>query len=159
MTAPLPRLTFDAPWSAETVWWSSARARFVLGRDGGHAVTVDLSRCARGRLRRAYPVAARDVEVQLPDVIAADDLTTVLRVVAQAVRESDPLCRKVIHAVDCDGTGGRPLGGSVALAAAERAGFRHVVDVDIAEAQLSLLVAEPDWVTEVDIDLDRVPGA
>ncbi|GCE44881.1 hypothetical protein Rhow_000507 [Rhodococcus wratislaviensis] len=45
------------------------------------------------------------------------------------------------------------------IAAAEAAGFRYVVDVDVAESELSLLVSEPGWVTEVDIDLEHVPGS
>jgi len=38
-------------------------------------------------------------------------------------------------------------------------GFRHVVDVDVPGEELSLLVREPEWVTQVDADLDRVPGS
>jgi hypothetical protein len=44
------------------------------------------------------------------------------------------------------------------VAAAEAAGFRYVVDVEVPGEDLSLLVAEPEWVTRVDMDLDRVPG-
>ena len=48
------------------------------------------------------------------------------------------------------------------MAAAESAGFRYVVDVDVPDEdgvveQLSLLVREPDFVTHVDMDLDHVP--
>jgi len=41
--------------------------------------------------------------------------------------------------------------------AAEMAGFRPVVDVDVPGAELRLFVAEPVWVSN--IDLQRVPGA
>ncbi|MCL9762118.1 hypothetical protein [Frankia sp. AiPa1] len=44
------------------------------------------------------------------------------------------------------------------VAAAAAAGFRHAVDVEIPGAELSLLVAEPEWVTSVDVDRERVPG-
>jgi hypothetical protein len=63
----------------------------------------------------------------------------------------DPRCRRVVHAV--------PAGQRDQIAAAESAGCRYVVDVDLGREELSLLVAEPDWVTDTDIDIDRVPGA
>jgi hypothetical protein len=45
------------------------------------------------------------------------------------------------------------------LKAAQAAGFRHVIDVDVPGAELSLLVAEPGWVRKVDADIDKVPGS
>jgi hypothetical protein len=45
-----------------------------------------------------------------------------------------------------------------AIAAAESVGFRHAVDVDVPGEELSLLVREPEGVTQVHADLDRVPG-
>lgn len=130
----------------------------MVRREGGRPVTVELVRCVNGRLRLAYPVAARDVEARVSDVTSAKDLTAVLRAIVPAIRESDPQCRKVVYAVEHSGSGRAPLSTAATIAAAEAAGFRYVVDVDIDDAELSLLVAEPEWVTGVDIDLDHVPG-
>ncbi|GAA4965842.1 hypothetical protein HD597_007027 [Nonomuraea thailandensis] len=107
---------------------------------------VRLERCAAGRLRDAYPVAAHDLEVQAPEADAG-----LLRAVVDAVAQADPHCRRVVYAV--------PEGDLNRMAVAESAGFRYVVDVDLADAQLSLLVAEPEWVTRTDMDLDHVPGS
>jgi hypothetical protein len=63
---------------------------------------------------------------------------------------ADPECRRVVFAAS--------VGDLDAVAAAQAAGFRYVLDVDVPDAELSLLVAEPDWVSDVDADLDRVPG-
>lgn len=111
---------------------------------------VVLERCATGRLRDAYPVNGHDLEVRLPGRLSPGEVTTVLETTARAAFERDPRCRRVVFAV--------PAGDLVTMAAAETAGFRYVVDVDIPGAELSLLVAEPEWVTAVDMDLDRVPG-
>jgi hypothetical protein len=74
-----------------------------------------------------------------------------LGLLLRAVLAADPDCRRVVHAV--------PEGDRTAIEAAEAAGFRYVVDVDLHDRQLSLLVAEPGWVTATDLDLDRVPGS
>ncbi|MFF0818183.1 hypothetical protein ACFYVR_23965 [Rhodococcus sp. NPDC003318] len=160
MTAPspFPLPLFAEPWSGEVVSWSDSGGRIVLRRDGERTVTVEFVRCVRGRLRLAYPVSTHDVEVRVADIATADELTAALRVVVPAVREADPRCRKVVYPVVSNGSAREPLGALATIAAAEAAGFRYVVDVDIADAELSLMVAEPDWVTAVDIDLDHVPG-
>ncbi|MEU6408200.1 hypothetical protein [Microbispora sp. NPDC046933] len=108
-------------------------------------VAVRLERCAAGRLRHAYPVAAHDIELQ-----AAEADAGLLRALVDAVAEADPQCRRVVYAV--------PEGDLDRMAVAEAAGFRYVIDVDLADAQLSLLVVEPEWVTRTDMDLDHVPG-
>lgn len=158
MIASLPLPRFEPSRSGEVVSWSDAGGRIVLRPEGARVVTVELVRCAQGRLRLTYPVAAHDVEVRLPDVSTGEDITAALRAVVPAIREADPKCRKVVYAVDGTGSVRGPLSALASIAAAEAAGFRYVVDVDIADAELSLMVAEPDWVTAVDIDLDHVPG-
>ncbi|WP_216896741.1 hypothetical protein [Nocardia alni] len=152
MDEPLRQPHFDAPWSSEIISWSRTRGRLLLGHGESRAATVELQRCAVGRLRHSYPVGARDTEVRLAELSGSGALTDVLRSVAAAIREAEPLCRKVVYAVESDG--GRPA----TVAAVEAAGFRYVVDVDVADAELSLFVCEPDWVTGADIDLDSVPG-
>ncbi|MCX4091057.1 hypothetical protein [Nocardia sp. alder85J] len=123
---------------------------------GGTAATVELQRCAAGRLRSAYPVDRHDVEVRIGPSArtigapAAPLLTELLGALVAGIESADPRCRRILIAI--------APGASALCTAATAAGFRHVVDVDLPGAELSLLVAEPAWVTAVDPDLDRVPG-
>ncbi|WP_431971081.1 hypothetical protein [Nocardia sp. bgisy134] len=113
-------------------------------------VTVDVARCADGRLRVAYPVGAHDVEVRITGAPSAQVLTDALAAATSAILDADPHCRRVVFAV--------PKGDEAGLAAAELAGYRHVVDVDVPGQSLGLLVVEPAWVTAADIDNEHVPG-
>jgi len=161
MTLEFPQPCFVDPWSSEVVSWSDSGGRIVMRRDGDRVATVELVRCVTGRLRLAYPVAVHDLEIRVMDVATFGDLTAVLGAVVSAVWKSDPQCRKIVYAVTRDEPENGPLSPFSAIEAAEAAeaaGFRYVVDVDIADAELSLLVAEPDWVTLVDMDLDHMPG-
>ena len=110
---------------------------------------VVIERCVKGRLRAAYPVAEHDVEVRFPVPPAAAELTPALREVVASVLASDAECRRVVFAA--------AEGDLATLDAAEQAGFRYVVDVDLPDGPVSLAVAEPDWVTAVDMDVDHVP--
>lgn len=114
-------------------------------------MAVALEHCVGGRLRDAYPVNAHDVEVRIDAEVGPAELADALGAAARDAFGADPRCRRVVFAA--------PAGDLAAMAAAEAAGFRHVVDVDIPGAELSLFVAEADWVTNADMDLDRVPGA
>lgn len=147
----LPVPVFSAPWAAETVAWSDRGGRLVLRRSDGFLAAVEIRRCVYTSLRGAYPVAARDVEVRVTASGSDRDLSDTLGTVAVAIRNADPKCRKVVYPAACTGSNSAAL-----RLAAERAGFRHTVDIDLAEVELSLLVSEPEWVTEV--DLERVPG-
>jgi hypothetical protein len=98
-----------------------------------------IERCTAGRLYNAYPVGEYDVEIRLPG--GAD--TGLLRDLVTQIEVSDPRCRRVVYAA--------PAGDLADIAAAEAAGFRYVVDVDLpGDASFSLLVAEPGWVTRLD---------
>lgn len=151
MTAPLPPVDV-AGWELVERSVGRASSRLVLRGPGavgdGSVVDVELERCEVGRLSDAYPVSEHDVEVRVgkpePQV-----LTALLRDVVAAVLSADVDCRRVVFAV--------PDGDLALLSAAEAAGFRFVVDVDLPEGTVSLAVAEPSWVTAVDIDLDAVP--
>ena len=112
---------------------------------------VELTRARKSRLRHAYPVGEHDVEVALSGLAAPGAWTEVLERVVAAVEETDPFCRRVVIATDIEDLD--------ALRSAERAGFRYVLDVDLQGGSYRLAVAEPEWVTRVDMDLDRVPGA
>ena len=109
---------------------------------------IRVGRTLTGRLGAAYPASAHDVELRVTGV-AADQLAGVLAQESDKILAADPECRKVVFAA--------PLGDLDTMRAAEEAGFRYVVDVDIPGESLSLLVKEPSWVTAVDMDLDRVP--
>lgn len=109
---------------------------------------MKLQRCVTGRLRDAYPVNAHDVEVRVTEELPADRLAEMLAKTAREVLGNDPRCRRVVFAA--------PVDDLTRIAAALAAGFRHVVDVDVPGEELSLLVAEPHWVTAM--DSDRVPG-
>ncbi|MFF7474749.1 hypothetical protein [Streptomyces sp. NPDC008092] len=139
----------DPGWEAVPTARGRTTAGFRLRRDG---VTVDvrLERCAAGRLRHTYPAGAHDLEIRVAG--CPDDLLPALpRSLTAAVRAADPHCRRAVLAV--------PAADRGRITAAEAAGYRHAVDVDLGTEELALLVAEPDWVTGTDIDLDRVPGA
>ncbi|MBL7487654.1 hypothetical protein I6A60_19420 [Frankia sp. AgB1.9] len=103
-----------------------------------------------GRLRAAYPAHSHDVEVRLIGVLPEGELAAVLAAAGRDALDADPRCRRVVFAPAATDL--------AAVAAAERAGFRHVVDVEIPGVGLSLLALEPAWVTSFDNGLDRVPG-
>lgn len=109
---------------------------------------MNLQRCVTGRLRDAYPVNAHDVEVRVTEELPPDLLAEMLARTAREVLGNDPRCRRVVFAA--------PVDDLTRIAAAQAAGFRYVVDVDVPGEELSLLVAEPRWVTAM--DSDRVPG-
>lgn len=106
-----------------------------------------------GRLAGTYPASEHDVELRVDDVPVAE-LQALLGQVADEFLAMEPECRKVVFAA--------PAGDLPIVAAAEAAGFRYVVDVDVLDEksgtlELSLLVREPAHVTRVDRDLDQVP--
>ncbi|WP_433346134.1 hypothetical protein ACQP25_26215 [Microtetraspora malaysiensis] len=163
----MPALSVPDPWTAETLSRSRGSGEMRLRRpasgaalntgadaaSGGDGVLVEVrvERCTAGRLREAYPVGAHDVEIRVAEGTSPALLTEVLAVLVGAIRVADPRCRRAVFAAPVD----RPD----MVAAAQAAGFRYVLDVDVPGAELSLLVAEPEWVTCVGMDLDRVPGA
>jgi hypothetical protein len=116
------------------------------------ATDISVTRCLDGRLKSAYPASRHDVELRVQGAMGADLSVALAREVAR-IFEGDPQCRKIVYAA--------PAGDLATIRAAEAAGFRYVVDVDIADAgrrlELSLLVREPQFVTRVDMDPNRVP--
>lgn len=135
-------------WAVARQHGSRHATSYLLSKPGAEVEAV-LERCVHGRLRAAYPAAEHDIEIR-PGHVASDELTSLLGSLVAAVQRAEPRCRRIVFAA--------PLGDVATLAAAESAGFRYVVDVDLPGASLSLAVAEPAWVTSVDMDLDRVPG-
>ncbi|MFF6787229.1 hypothetical protein [Streptomyces sp. NPDC012510] len=150
LTVPaLPALDVPGPWQTTVESWTRFTGSLRMRGPSGEVV-VAVERCAAGRLRDAYPVGARDVELLIHTGLRAETLPNILRPLVRAVRAADPGCRRVVYAVT--------EGDRAGVEAAEATGFRYAVDVDLQDKQLSLLVAEPDWVTVTDMDLDHVPG-
>lgn len=147
---PLPPIVLGPQWTCTTTARSRARTLLTVRRNDSAEVAVEVQRCSAGRLRHAYPAGAHDVEVRIAEASPPKLLTDVLRVLADAIQAADPRCRRVVFAA--------PVADLEAVTAAQAAGYRYVVDVEVPGEYLSLLVAEPQWVTRVDMDLDRVPG-
>ncbi|ROO84715.1 hypothetical protein EDD29_2243 [Actinocorallia herbida] len=149
MTVPsLPALTPRAPWAAEPGAWGRSRGTLLLRRPDGVRAGVRVERCAAGRLGVAYPVGAHDVEIAVTLATGGTEAgAAVLDAVVEALWAADPRCRRVVFAA------AEPAG----AATARRAGFRPAAEVDLASGPVELLVREPEWVTAVDLDLDRVP--
>lgn len=145
---PLPILHLPESWSVAGHQVGRTRTEYVLCPPDSAELTVIVERCGAGRLTDSYPVSTHDIEVQV-SAARPGTLTLVLQQVAAAVQQDDPQCRRVVFAA--------PVRDLSVIAAAEQAGFRYVVDIDIADGSVSLLVVEPAWVTRVDMDLDRVP--
>ncbi|MFV0373925.1 hypothetical protein [Microbacterium sp.] len=98
-----------------------------------------------GDLVDSYPAGAHDQELFVegrPPAAAVADFTA-------SVLARDERCRRIVLPVseqDLD-----------AIAWAEDAGFRYVVDVDTRAGAFSLLVTEPDWVRDQPQILDEIP--
>jgi hypothetical protein len=144
MTA-LPELPLGQGWTQTNFGDPVVRVRF----DGEGVVELGVRRCISSRLRDAYPVSSHDIELFGLNDAPPHAFAHALIELSEAVLRADPLCRRVVFAA--------PAGEADMGRAAEMAGFRPVVDVDVPGAELRLFVAEPDWVSN--IDLQRVPGA
>jgi hypothetical protein len=141
----LPELPLGQGWTQTNVGDPVGRVRF----DGEGVVELGVRRCISSRLRDAYPVSSHDIELFGLNDAPPHAFAHALIELSEAVLRADPLCRRVVFAA--------PAGEADMGRAAETAGFRPVVDVDVPGAELRLFVAEPDWVSN--IDLQRVPGA
>jgi hypothetical protein len=138
-----------ASWTVLGQENSRTTAKISIQDAHGLVGSVTLERCTSGRLRDAYPVSEHDLEARVSNVPPAA-VTSLLSELVAAIQFADPRCRRVVFAA--------AEGDLVALSAAEDAGFRYVIDVDLPDGAVSLAVAEPAWVTAVDMDLDHVPG-
>ena len=148
MSGALPALSLGPRWRRLDHCGHEVRLRFD---DEAGAVELTVQRCADGRLRNSYPLSGHDIELCAINDVAPQALTPALAELSHAVLDADPLCRRVVFAARADNADIRQ--------AAQAAGLRHVVDVDVPGAELSLLVAEPHWVAGIDADLHRVPGS
>ena len=118
--------------------------------DGGTPHEVRARFAVRGPLGHAYParIAAHALDPRGPGDPAA------LRGLGEQILRENPACRRVVLPV--------PAGDLDAIGFAEDAGFRYVVDVDVAGergeiTELSLLVLEPGWVADAPTAVDDLP--
>lgn len=149
-TPPLPVPALRPPWSGEVLSRGATSVLLAARHPDGRTSRVRLCRCAAGRLRGAYPVGSHDIEVSVTGDGAAGPWPDLLAAVRATVEEADPRCRRIVLAL--------AVTAADEIAAAARAGFRPVVEVDLADAELVLMVAEPAWVGAADDAGDRVPG-
>lgn len=118
--------------------------------DGDAPVEVRARYAVRGPLGNAYPAGIADLEL---DIRGLRDAET-LRGLGERVLRESPACRRIVLPV--------PAGDLAAIAFAEDAGFRYVVDVDVPGerrgiTELSLLVMEPGWVADAPTAVDDLP--
>lgn len=99
----------------------------------------------RGPFLDAYPAGAHDVEL----IVEGRPTPSAVADAASRVFQVDPRCRRVVLAV--------PELDIPAIAWAEAAGFRYVIDVEVREGGYSLLVLEPDWVLAQPHVFDDIP--
>ncbi|KQR91137.1 MAG: hypothetical protein J0I33_00975 [Microbacterium ginsengisoli] len=98
-----------------------------------------------GHLVDAYPAGTHDLELATHGLVSAADVQRVTHEVLKA----SPRSRRVILAV--------PEQDLTAIAWAEDAGYRFVVDVETLSGSFSLLVTEPDWVLAQPHILEDIP--
>lgn len=111
--------------------------------DDGATVVVRNARS--GAFVDAYPAGTNDREVLTTGFVPAGALRTIVA----GVLADEPDCRRVVLAL--------PEGDVNAIAWAEDAGFRYVVDVEVRSGAFSLLVTEPDWVLAQPHILEDIP--
>ncbi|GAA1469224.1 hypothetical protein [Microbacterium thalassium] len=112
---------------------------------GGGVARLGVRRARLGALVDAYPAGAHDLELLVEGRPAPTELA---RTAAEALA-ADPRCRRIVFAV--------PEQDLDAIAWAEEAGFRYVVDVEVRAGAFSLMVVEPDWVLAQPHILEDIP--
>lgn len=115
--------TSDAPEGWENGYAASA--------EGETVATAATRRTLVSRLRDAYPVGRRDREI----TYRGEDVEALGAITIHVLTE-DPECRRLVLC-----TAAQDI---TAIDFAERAGYRYVTDVDLADGgSVSLMVAEP----------------
>jgi hypothetical protein len=111
----------------------------------GATARIGVRRARDGEFVSAYPAGTHDREL----AIEGDPTSEALASIADQVLRNDPRCRRVILPL--------PERDLDAIAWAESAGFRFVVDVETRSGGYSLLVIEPDWVLAQPHILEEIP--
>lgn len=118
--------------------------KISAGEDGEPAGLAH-RRARAGALRDAYPSGSHDEELSYAGRPSPTDVAAYTQRLLQAA----PRCRRVVLPVpelDLD-----------AIAWAEEAGYRYVIDVETHDGGFSLLVTEPQWVLDQPVILDDIP--
>lgn len=117
-----------------------------LDVDGAAEINrIGVRRARAGDLVDAYPSGTHDRELLVEGSPSAAELARV----TGEILAGDARCRRVVLAVPEQDLG--------AIAWAEDAGYRYVVDVETRSGEWSLLVTEPDWVLEQPVILEDIP--
>jgi hypothetical protein len=128
-------------------YWPLASAeslREVPGADGAPA-RLAIRHARAGELATSYPAGARDRELAIEGAPGPAEVAEF----TASVLAADPQCRRVVLPV--------PEQSLAAIAFAEEAGFRYVVDVETRAGAFSLLVSEPAWVLAQPQLLEQIP--
>lgn len=135
MTTPFPGLVLPDGLDnvADVASSSAGRAR------------IGVRRTRASELADAYPAGTHDREL----IVEGDPTASAVAAFTQRVLADDPRCRRVVLPV--------PERDLAAIAWAEQAGFRYVVDVETRAGAFSLLVTEPDWVLAQPHILEDIP--
>lgn len=123
--------------------WGTVRE--VHGGSSEAVARIGVRPARAGHLVDAYPAGTRDRELALEGDVGPSTVAAVV----DEIFAADPQCRRVILPV--------PVGDLEAIAWAEDAGFRFVVDVDTRSGSYSLLVVEPGWVLAQPSALEDIP--
>lgn len=138
--APLPE-----PWTLSKDDDSSVDTEYQVWHGGTAAGRIRVSRVASTAYEATYPVGAQDRLLEASEDAAAESIQLVSEhLFAHAIG-----CRRLVIAC--------PEEDVEQIARAEQAGYRYVVDVDLADRSVSLMTAEPQWVLEQSRKIDIVP--
>jgi hypothetical protein len=118
---------------------------FEAEGDDGSPALIGVRQVRSGHLVDAYPAGTHDLELATHGLVSAAEVQRITR----EVLAEDPRCRRVVLPV--------PEQDLVAIAWAEEAGYRYVVDVETRTGGYSLLVTEPQWVLEQPHILEDIP--
>lgn len=135
MTTPFPGLVLPEGIDEVTEAESASGARARIGVQHARA----------SHLADAYPAGTHDREL----IIEGDPTASAVAAVTERLLAADPRCRRVVLPV--------PEQNLDAIAWAEAAGFRYVVDVETRAGAFSLLVTEPGWVLTQPHILEDIP--
>jgi hypothetical protein len=111
----------------------------------GGGARIGVRRARTSELAVAYPAGTHDREL----VVEGDPTATAVAAFTERLLADDPRCRRVVLPV--------PERHLDAIAWAEEAGYRYVVDVETRVGAFSLLVTEPDWVLAQPHILEDIP--
>lgn len=125
---------------------SSEAHEYLVAYRGEPRGGVKVEYATASKVRYAYPAGVHDRFLTLFQGATAETL----QLVSETIWAEDPQCRRLVLAT--------AEGNIEQIALAEQSGYRYVVDVDLPGGEeVTLMVAEPDWVLEESRNIDVVP--